>query len=114
MRAQAIVVRLSSRREVCHKVRTNLLCRIRRHEVRRFLRPIGREERQEDTIDVKLVRVADHLGKKQLSLIVRWRNFLLVVVFYRKAHNVRIRRCEPLQKVHFLCEHLQPEFGMIL
>ena len=36
------------------------------------------------------------------------------MVFYRKAHNVRIRSHEPLQKVDFLREHLQPELRMIL
>jgi len=50
----------------------------------------------------------------RLALIVRLRNFLLVVILDGKAHNIGIRRSKPLQKIVLLREYLQPKFGVIL
>jgi len=50
----------------------------------------------------------------RLALIVRLRNFLLVVILDGKAHNIGIRRSKLLQKIVLLREYLQPKFGVIL
>ena len=113
MRANRVVVGLTPLDECLHERLRHLLALESCHEFRRLVRMALVEERCKHTVDVELVRIAQHLCKQQAALVVCRLDFFFIMVADGKAHKRLVLGCQLFHERQ-LREHRERERCMIL